>query len=216
MRSIFSLCILAVSLAGCASQGPVNQYFPMARQKELFSASHWKILAAQTATELKATLPPGTRSVRIDQDDVSQFATGFYEFLATELVHRGISVSADQPDQKVIKVKVEVVDHFSGPPADPFAFTLLGAVAGLGVWLGESHNTLTSDAVLPVAIAAGGVIDAKRDLLPPSTGTEVIVSTAVFERGYRTAGKDDVFYIQTDNAGEYSPIVGQSISVVGS
>jgi hypothetical protein len=183
----------------------------------MFSASHWKILAVQTASELQQTLPPGSKAVRLEEDDTSPFATGFNEFLAVELLHRGISVSPDVGD-KVVKVKVEVVDHQSGPPKDPFAGTFLGVVSGLAVWLDEAQPlTVTADAVLPIAIAGGGVIDAKRDLLPPATATEVIVSTSVYERGYRTAGKTDVFYIRTENSDEYYPVAaGQNIPVSGS
>jgi hypothetical protein len=200
--------LLALGLAGCASQGPIAEYYPIERQKEMFSASHWKLLAAETAAELREAIPgSGPYALHVDQDNQSVFAASFTQFLAIELTHRGIQIADDEP-YRVIKVDVQVVKHHSGPPADPFAFTMLGAVSGLGVWIGNAPGIgLANDAVPPVAVATGGLIDLKRSLLPPATATELVVATSVFENGYQTAGKADVFYIQTRNAPEYSATV---------
>jgi len=160
-------------------------------------------------------LPPGRAYVRLEESDESPFAKGFDQFLATELIRRGIFVSPDQGDE-VIKVDVQVIRHRSGPPAAPYAFTLLGAFAGVSVFLAEAQPlTLAASAIPPVAAGAGAALDAKRNLLPPATSTEVIVSTALFEHGYQTGGKNDVFYIQTRNAREYESVIGKNISVVG-
>lgn len=216
MRALLCLSMILPILGGCASEGPRNQYFPTTSQNELFSASHWKILAAQTAEDLRQSLPPGPSYVRLEQSDDSAFSVGFNEFLATELVHRGVAISRTQGD-KVVSVKVEVVHHRSGPPADPYAFTFLGAVSGLGVWMAESRSLgLAAEAVPPVALATGAVIDLKRSLLPPATSTEVIVSSAITNGGFQIAGKTDVFYVQTANSGEYAPNQARTIAVVGS
>ena len=215
MTRYFRVGILGFLLSGCASQGPANQYFPMAYQKEMFSASHWKLLAAQTATELRQDLPSGPTAVWLQQDDNSLFSTGFGDFLADELVHRGVAVSLDHGD-RIIKVKIEVVHHRSGPPADPLKFTFLGTVSGLGVWAGVSAPlTMASSAIPPVGVVAGAVIDAKRDLMPPATSTEVIISTKIFNEGYQIGGKSDVFYIQTSNSEEYARPLIRPIPVVG-
>ncbi len=215
MHQFIPYAAIALLLSACVSEGPANRYFPLTSQKELFSASHWKILAAQTASELRGALPPGSQAIWLQDDDESLFSSGFNEFLADELVHHGIYVSRDH-GARVIKVKVEVVQHRSGPPTDPLKFTFLGGVAGLGVWFERSAPlTMATDAIPPVAVAAGALLDAKRAYMPSATSTEVIVSTAIFEGGYQTGGKSDVFYVQTRNAGEYRPSGSRTISVVG-
>ncbi len=205
MYRFISCAAIALLLSGCVSEGPANRYFPLKSQNELFSASHWKILAAETASDLRGALPQGSQAVWLQDDDESSFSTGFDDFLATELIHRGIYVSRDH-GAKIVKVKVEIVQHKSGPPVDPLRFTFLGGFGRLGIWSERSE---------PMTAGAGAHGDTKFAYMPWATSTEVIVTTAIFEGGYQTGGKNDVFYVQTRNAGEYRPSGSRTISVVG-
>jgi hypothetical protein len=223
MRRVLGWVAMAIALTGCASQGPGNQYFPYARQKEMFSPSHWKILAIQTATELRQRWPAGPTRLQLEDDADSPFSHSFDLFLAEELARRNIFVNDEmvRGESKVqsgrkLRVHVEVVTHEGGPPADPLAFTFLGGATGLGVWLAESAPLMAAvDSLPPIGAGAGLAIDAKRALLPDATSTEVVVSTAIIDDGYETGGKTDVFYVQTINRGEYAATPGHWVEVRG-
>lgn len=202
--------MIALSVCGCQTEVPNAEYYQATHQKVMASASHWQLLASQTALELRQILPSNAVNVYLVRDTSSPFSQTFGDLLTTALVQQHIFVSTNPSEQYFARVDVEVVRHNHDRVPGPIDATLLGTVAGAAVWAADRSPSIPLGPAIPaIGAGIGALADLKRAYYPSSTNTEVIVSTAISSGSTTVAAKSDVFYVENSDACEYDDDLDQ-------
>lgn len=210
---------LAVSagMAGCSTMNvPVADNYPASSQLKARALHHWDVLADDVANRVAAkAMPAGAEPVtfHLHAADESPFNRAFADLLLTRLVDRGLVMAIDPLDASEgganIRFTVQVVRHHSnGLNVGDFPLTkLMAGVAVVRDWTLRTHTSL---AMGVAGVASGAVLDlTDRSLSGTAAGgptrTEVLVTTSV-ERGKRyVARTSDIYYIEHEDSGLYSP-----------
>ncbi len=215
MKKVVNMIFVALLAAGCATEIPIASTHPVTTQKKIKSASHWDIIARDTAQQavaglVKANLAATPVTVSTQQPD-SQFQAGFKTFLITRLVEAGQPVVQAKADVDV-QFEAQVVRHpTKGSATVPGELTAL--VAGIGVirnaykW-GDAAQTA---GILGLAALA----DWGAGHSTPATKTEVIVTTSVLRAGRYIARKTDVYYLDDADGSLYEQMKVWTWKVVG-
>jgi hypothetical protein len=196
------MALLAL-LAGCAPT-PVPTTWWITTQPKLQAAQHWDLLAGQVVAELAAAMPPeSTAAVELAQPPIeTDFSQAFRGFLTTRLMDRGYRVWTHGAPVS-IEYRSQVVQH-AGRDRDhrppPGTFTALGALVGIGDVLASHWN----DPVLAGAgFGVGLALDAAAGAYTSNSDTELVESVLVVDRGVVNFERNYIFYINTDERGEY-------------
>lgn len=203
-RMIAAIAIAGLALlAGCAPR-PMATTWPITLQPKMQAAQHWDMLAGDVVNELLEKVPPASAGVVEVREPAieTDFSQGFRTFLVTRLNDAGYRVALSG-GQTAIEYRTQVVNHAAGdrdsrPP--PGTFTLLGGAVALGDYLAVHW----SDPLLAgTGFGVGVLLDAAAGGLTSRSDTEIIESISIIDRGVVNFQKAYVFYINTDQIGEY-------------
>lgn len=203
MKTAISIFAVALLAAGCASEVPIATTHPLTTQQKLKSASHWDIIAKDTAQQAMAGLAKanlaGVPVTVGTQQPNAPFQEGFRTFLITRLVEDGQPVMQTGADVEV-QFEAQVV-HLptNGSATIPGALTALAT--GIGV-VRQAHkwgDATQAGAILGLAALA----DFGSGYSTPVTMTEVIVTTSVLRAGKYIARKTDVYYLDDADGSLY-------------
>ncbi len=208
--------VLAVFLVAC-TQTPVPTTYPYSEQKKMQAAHHWEVLAVDVAEQLAqklTTVNLAGRKVAIEFSEDTPFNKGFRSLLLTQLVHRGVPVSA-RPAADSLKVvyETQLVHHRQERLSRtyPGALSATATYLATGVWVIRDALLYGTDAAqywAIVGVAIGAVVAADvfsgafaRDL-PHS---EVVISASLMEGDDYLSRKTDIYYVNDEDQWHYQP-----------
>ena len=199
-----ALCCVLAALAGCAvSPLPLAENFPLTTQKKVRSAGHWSQLSRDVVAQTLASLeksgatPQTTLHVALPEN-ASSFDRAFHEFLVTELVQSGRTVSPYNNAMLTVSYQTQIVKHNSErPDFMPGRFTTL--TAGLYVLYGL--NQLSTDALAGGLLGVAGAADyAASASTGGPTATELVLTTTVTGGDRYVSRKTDVYYVEESDS----------------
>lgn len=199
----FITVLLVLSLAGCAYQSagvyerPDGKAFRTPRQPRMASASHWKAVADNEATQLVQRL--AGKPVLVEKSNSSNFSDTYHNLLTSGLVANGAAVvTAERPGSVKVTYNVNIVTHDWGKQAPDLAEHREGT--GLPVLA----YYLIKDAVglfkVPHAVFAEQLV---KNL---SSATELVVTTRAIDGDELLYSVSNVYYVDGRNQWEYVEI----------
>jgi hypothetical protein len=215
MNKTISLLAVALLAAGCASEVPLATTHPMTLQQKLKSASHWGIIAKDTAQQAMAGLAKaGMAGVPVTvstQQPTAPFQEGFRTFLITHLVESGQPVMQSGADVDV-QFEAQVVHK----PTKGHA-TIPGEWTALAVGVSVIRNAYKwgDNEQLAGVLGLAALADLSGGYATPVTKTEVIVTTSVLRAGKYIARKTDVYYVDDADGSLYEQMKVWTWKVVG-
>ncbi len=223
---ILAVLVSLVAVVGCAqSSAPLSGTvvtrdalgaIHWAGQDVLESASHWQLLAVDTADSLVGCLDGKTFLSRVSGEqepychrDVSglagkplyleltdsavPFSAAFHELLTTELVRRGRLVTLNQEDSLVVRYRVQFVKRRGKVPLNsvPGDYALLGA----GVWV-LRHSGISE------LLALGTLADIHA-AANEFGGSQVIITTSLMDGDSFVMRRTGAYFIHDVDVGHY-------------
>ena len=223
--------LTVMALAGCATQysgAPIATNFPNSEQQKLQAASHWQVIATNTAQTLIAHLPTQNDRYFVESNSIdSEFNHAVENQLRTSLVNSGKMVAKYPANVLHVTVDTQVVP-FTHDGLKP-QFTGAPTLLALGVWtvMPVAGRALASGWTLSSAlratagaatIAAGGV-DAYDWFGSKYAGnipkTEIIVTVSVSDTADYLARTTNVYYVNDSDQALYLSRSAPTIYVVG-
>lgn len=198
MKSIALVVASLLTISGCASQLPIPANHPISTQKKARSVHHWEVLAADLTSQIitsldKQNLREGKKLFVVPPKDDTTFNFAFRNFLITQMVKKGLTVTNTREDALELEYETQAVRHDSGRYTHiPGTFTTLAA----GIWVVRDLIASGSGAI-PGAIGLSGLADYGMGHYGGSaTPTEVIItSSIILEKSY-VMRRSDVYYIE--------------------
>ena len=230
LRTIVVLAAIS-AIAGC-SQSP----YPMARSIEdntqpvLSAASHWQVLAHQTADKVFGCLEgltywdedagvhqPYCRQdvekiryapIYVDRTDSAvPFAEAFYRDLQTEIVERGMTLALRPEGAIVLDTRIQLVDRPMPVPihAWPGLYTALGAgVSAITAYAAlDPSGTALAASALPALIGGGMLADASVNASAYG-GAQVLITTSLRDGERVFMSKSDAYFVEDPDLAHYA------------
>ena len=203
---ILSATLIAVALtsAGCASQVPVAETYPVSYQKKAKASHHWDVLAADVVAQTEASLEKNNylngRVLHVmPPQEKTTFNKAFGNFLVTELVNRGLPVSPNREGAVTVRYETQLVQHNSDRPNySPGMLTTL--TAGVLVARDIALYASTESQILG-GLALVGLSDLGfGHLAGGPTKTELIVTTSITAEDRFVMRKSDIYYLEDVDA----------------
>jgi hypothetical protein len=209
MKKILSCLVVACVVLGCGSINgvPGAKSFAVPDQYILKSAAHWKLIADDVANHIASTLRAkellsGFAIRVVEPDEPTSFSKVFVPMLQAALLQHHIELSADPNYPTQLKFKVDEVVH--SPSYRKGTLTALGA--GLLVlrdaWYYESFHLTNAGGLLGAVVADRYVASAM-----PLPQIELVLSTSVEHEQRVISAKTDIYYLSSDDASAYRPVV---------
>lgn len=205
------LLVGTVLLGGCAlpyTEAPIATNAPTQSQMKLQAASHWQLIAEDTAAQLIAAIPDRHHPLHVHQSDkASPFEKAFSRQLIGILTAAGYPVmrTLDHPGTLQVDVSAAPLqfskDRLQGKYAGG-ATTLAG-----GLWvLRNIYNNVSPGAAM---MATTLTIDAANWLgaeyaSGPTPRTELLVTVSVYSSERYYAQTNNAYYTSDDNWGLYA------------
>ena len=207
-RIIMGLLTGSALLGGCApySQAPQPTNFPTEEQPHIQAASHWQLIAGDSARQLMAAMPEIHPLHVVRGNGESLFEEAFTAQLVTELTRAGYPVmkSADRPGTLLVELSAQPV-QFTEHRQRPAAAGELTLLAG-GLWV---LRNLYENASPGAAMMAGAVVvdtgrwfGSKYNATVPKT--ELIVTTSVSSHERYYAQTSSAYYTTQSDWGLYA------------
>lgn len=203
---ILSATLIAVALttAGCASQVPVAETYPVSYQKKAKAAHHWDVLAADVVSQTEASLEKnnyldGRILYVMPPQEKTIFNKAFGNFLVSQLVNRGLPVSPSREGAVTVQYETQVVKHNSDRPNySPGMLTTLtaGILVARDIALYASAESQVMGGMALVGLADLGF----GHLAGGPTKTEVIVTTSITADERFVMRKSDIYYLEDVDA----------------
>jgi hypothetical protein len=193
------LASLVIVLAGCASQVPLADNYPISSQKKARAVHHWDVLAEDVTTQTfiamrRAGIAEGTPLYVAEPADNSVFGKAFRTLLITRMVGRGLPVQSEpDPDAIELQYETQLVRHNSSRYAHvPGTFTTLAA----GIWV--VRDLIIGDtAAMPAGLALGALADyGAGHASGGPTATELLVTSSISLENKYLMRKSDIYYIE--------------------
>lgn len=203
---ILSATVIAVALttAGCASQVPVAETYPVSYQKKAKAAHHWDVLASDVVSQTEASLEKvnyldGRALYVMPPREKTVFNQAFGNFLTTQLVNRGLPVTPNPAGAVTVQYETQVVQHHSDRPNyAPGTLTALtaGVLVARDIALHASTGSQIAGGMALVALSDVGL----GHLAGGPTKTEVIVTTSITADDRFVMRKSDIYYLEDVDA----------------
>ena len=201
MPALAVLCCATLLAAGCSTSPiPLSENFELTSQQKVRSAGHWELVArdviAQTSAFIDAQGIARDAAFFIEEadEDASSFEKAFREFLITEMVQSGKTVSTQPGAAVKVSYDTQIIHHNSARPHFvPGLYTMIatGVAAAYGV------STMHVDAQIAAAIGAAGGLDYVASINSGGpTHTELILTTTLSSGQMYLARKTDVYYLE--------------------
>lgn len=199
-----TLIAVALVTAGCASQVPVAQTYPVSYQKKAKAAHHWDVLAADVVAQTVASLErnnylDGRALYVVPSEEKTTFNRAFANFLTSQLVNHGLPVGTVRDGAVVVQYETQLVKHNSERPNyTPGMLTALtaGVLVARDVALHAAQESLYLGGMAVVGLADVGF----GHLAGGPTKTEVIVTTSITDNGRYLMRKSDIYYLEDVDA----------------
>ncbi len=199
-----SLIAAALTAAGCASQVPVAQTYPVSYQKKAKASHHWDVLASDVVAQTEASLAKndylnGRLLYVMPAQEKTTFNKAFGNFLVSQLVNRGLPVSPSREGAVTVQYETQLVQHNSERPNySPGMLTTLTA----GVLVARDIALYApTEAQMLGGLALVGLADLGfGHLAGGPTKTELIVTTSITADGRFVMRKSDIYYLEEADA----------------
>lgn len=218
-RFIVSLLACGVVLGGCApySQAPQPTNFATEEQQHLRAASHWQLIASDSARQLMIAMPEKRPVYVVRKHSESPFEQAFAAQMVTELTRAGYPVmkSAERPGTLLVEVSAQAV-HFSEKRPRPAAAGQLTLLTG-GLWvLRNIYENVSPGAAMisgTLAVDGGRWFGSKygKGLTVPKT--ELIVTASISSREQYLAQTSSAYYTTQTDLGLYAARNNTSIAL---
>lgn len=223
-RLAVSAGLLASTLfaAGCTTPFtpvPVAVNFPHAKQEKLQAASHWQLIADDTARQLIRSLPDD-RPLYVSQPATqSPFARVFSQQLITSLLRAGYPVHKQSTGAGVLVVEVDAEPVRFSPNRLQYRYVGTATTLTSGLWVLRGIYRSVSPGAAMVA-AAGGLDAAEwfhsEFARGPTPEMELVVNTTVSDQHRYYARVSDAYYTVDPEWRLYAPgWQGVNVPVVG-
>lgn len=200
-KRIVTLLAGSILLAGCVgpySEAPVATNFKTERQNKLQSASHWQLIAEDTAAELLKSLPNTQQPLYVKQTaQQSHFQTAFNQQLISSLIAAGYPVMKNAHTSGVLTVEVKAnpvrfSEHSKRTPVVGETTMLAG---GLWVLRNLYRNSSPGSAMMGGAVAydVTRLLNSK-NAAGPTPKTELVVTASVSDDNRYYANVSNVYY----------------------
>lgn len=195
---------LVAGLSGCAtSPVPLAENFALTTQKKVRSAGHWELVARdvvdRTAAALKQTgIASGIDLHVVEPSNPTPFESAFRQFLITELVQAGMSVTRSSDSPIEVSYEATLIRHRSArPDFVPGRYTMLAS----GIYALRGLRGQHLDLKLAAGVALAGAADVAASMSSGGpTHTELILTTTVASGGHYLVRNTDVYYLEDDDA----------------
>lgn len=209
-RIIMSLLATGVVLGGCVpySQAPQPTNFLTDEQQHIRAASHWQLIAGDSARQLMMSMPEKRPVHVVRKNSESPFEQAFAAQLVTELTRSGYPVmkSAERPGTLLVEVSAQAV-QFSENRQRPAAAGELTLLAG-GLWVLRNlyENVSPGAAMIGGTLAVDGSrwFGSKSDKGLSVPKTELIVTANISNREQYFAQTSSAYYTTQSDWGLYA------------
>ena len=199
-----SLIVAALATAGCASQVPVAETYPVSYQKKAKAAHHWDVLASDVVAQTEASLEKndflnGRVLYVMPPHERTTFNKAFGNFLVSQLVNRGLPVSPRREGAVMVQYETQLVQHNSERPNySPGMLTMLTAgvlvARDIALYAPTESQMLGGLALVGLADLGFG------HLAGGPTKTELIVTTSITADDRFVMRKSDIYYLEEVDA----------------
>lgn len=200
-KRIVTLLAGSVLAAGCTApftEAPVATNFKAAEQQKLQSASHWQVIANDTAVQLLRSLPSGRQPLYVRQSaQDSAFQRAFNEQLISSLIAAGYPVMKHPltSGSLEVAVKTDYVTWAKRAHRDPVLGEITTLTGGLWVLRNIYRHGSPGAAMMGAAILADAYFAANskyaKGLRPKH---ELVVSVSVSDNDRYYANSTNVYY----------------------
>lgn len=215
------LLTIALFCAGCQAPFtpvPVAINFPHAKQEKLQAASHWQLIAEDTARQLIRSLPDD-RPLYVNQPATqSPFARVFSQQLISSLLSAGYPVhKRDSGGVLVVDVNAEPVRFSPNRLQYRYVGTATTLTSGLWVLRNIYRNVSPGAAMVTAAVGLDAAQWYHAEFAKgPTPEIELVVNTSVSDRDRYYAQVSNAYYTVDPEWRLYAPgWVGVDIPVVG-
>ena len=177
---------------------PVAVNFPHAKQKKLQAASHWQLIAADTARQLMRSLPDN-RPLYINLPETqSPFARVFSQQLISSLVSAGYPVYKSNSGAGIMSVDVDIQPVRFSPNRLQYRYVGSATTLTSGLWV--LHDIVRNVSPGAGMVAAAASIDAaewfhSEFASGPTPELELVVNTTVSDQYQYYAQVSSAYYI---------------------
>ena len=200
-KRIVTLLAGSMLLGGCAapySEAPIATNFKTERQNKLQSASHWQLIAEDTANQLMKALPNTQQPLYVEQaSQQSDFQIAFNEQLISSLVSAGYPVlkSDNYNGVLTVEVKVKPVRFSEKSRRTPVAGEATMLAGGLWVLRNLYRNSSPGSAMMGGAVAYDAVrLAQSKNSAGATPRTELVVTASVSDDSRYYANETNVYY----------------------
>lgn len=209
MRTILSASLALALLGGCATQfseTPLAINFPTDKQHKLQAGSHWGLIAANVAEQIKTSVAKDSTLYVVPARLQTDFNRAFHNQLVSALVNQGLSVTKSYDSQALlVDIDTQLV-NFSPDRFQNRRFVSATAItAGL---LAVNGVVSGSDAAAVGALGIAAAIDwdqlVNQEFARGRTPShELIVTTSASRNSQYIARRTDVYYISDTDSRLY-------------
>lgn len=200
-----SMALLGLALAGCTSGTPMAVGRDFSTQEELLRASHWNVLADDTALAIKETVKESKDSFFVEPLDPGMpFARVFREQVTTHMVEKGLRVSLARADAAYrVHFAVQPIAHQTVNQGMPTGGTLLAASALGGIHRLRDVSNL--NLVTTNLIVAGAALEvASMTSFGMGPNQEVLITVTVMKGSDMVARRQSLYYVDPKEAHQYA------------
>lgn len=198
-KLIFGLVVGTALFTGCArhSETPIATNFPFQKQQKLQAASHWQLIAQDTAKNLISAVPERRPLYVRQSEQQSQFEKAFTQQLIGSLTAAGYPVMkhANRPDTLTVDVSAEPLRFSKGRRQYKTTGSLTALTGGLWV-LRNIYENVSPGAAMVTAAATVDTTQWLRSEFAsgPTPQTEIIVTTSVSSADRYYAQNSSAYY----------------------
>lgn len=200
-KRIVTLVASTMLLAGCVApytEAPVATNFEAEKQKKLQSASHWQLIAEDTAAQLIRALPSTQQPLYVIQNaQQSKFQNAFNQQLISSLISAGYPVMKHPNGNRTltVDVKADPVRFTKNPNRTPVVGEATTLAGGLWVIRNIYRNTSPGAAMMAGTVSYDIYNYLNSEYASgPTPKTELVVTASVSDSDRYYANSTNVYY----------------------
>lgn len=211
-KIIVGLMVGAALLCGCTpySEAPVATNFPSQSQLKLQAASHWHLIAEDSAAQLMQSLPHKPPLYVLQPAKASQFEKTFSSHLIGILTSAGYPVmrAPAHPDTLTVEVSAVPLRFSEDRLQGKYAGSATVLTGGLWVLRNVYENVSPGAAMMGGALAVDAGYWLRSEYARGATpSTELVVSVSVYNGDRYLAQTNNTYYTSEDNWNLYANAV---------
>lgn len=204
--------VFGLLLSGCSSLDvPRADNYPASDQKKARAVHHWDVLADDVAARIAQKTrewPAGAYPIHVATMGDATFSQGFRKLLITRLLDRGVTLSTQPTDVRLV-VETQVVQHparersLNRAPLPATRLALGVAVVRDLVHVPPSSTSIAAGLGGMAVLADATSFFTEGAAAGGPTRTEVLITTSVENEDRYLARTADVYYIEDADAALY-------------